>query len=88
MKRLSLKIICLKNPHSIKLYFLNLTELIGNTEILPHDYPSSDTEKRKGNKQAEQKYQEMFLLKMTKCINRVEPRCAVNPSNNKREVCK
>lgn len=38
---------------------------------------------RKGNEQVEQAYQEMFLLKMTKCINIVEPCCAVNPSSIK-----
>lgn len=38
---------------------------------------------RKGNEQVEQTYQEMFLLKMTKCINIVEPCCAVNPSSIK-----
>lgn len=76
------------NSPSIKLYFFNLTQLTENTKTLSHDYHSSDTEKGKGNKQVEQANQETFLLKMTKRINIVEPCCAVNPSSNKREVCK
>lgn len=70
MKRFEInEIIFRLKTHLIRLYFLSLTHLGENIKTPPHGYHSCDTKKRKGNKQVEQVYQEMFLLKMTKFIN-------------------